>query len=170
MCPISFGCVSPGFLTPNQLAEISEDLAFEEIWRDLKLTPAIQVGFDATYYEIQTVRKITVLQEGLSIVLDIPVNSKMSTFDVYRAIPPHQWNKDGTSDSVCHFSHDFVAIATDSPQYAELSSNTLNQCSGTNRIKVCRKCFSIFHGWNTYLFDVSFLWVQHPNSSQFFSV
>ena len=35
-----------------------------------------------------------------------------------------------------------MAIATDNSQYAELSATTLSQCSGTNRIKLCRKSFS----------------------------
>ena len=139
---LSSGFVPPNFLKPDQLAAIVEDLTAEEIRRGTKLTPAIQVGFEATYYEVQIVLEVTVLQEGLSIVLGIPMNSKSSTFDVYRAIPLHQPNEDGTTASVYRFSHEFVAIATDNSQYAELSATTLNQCSGTNRIKLCRKGFS----------------------------
>ena len=70
------------------------------------------------------------------------MNSKSSTFDVYLAIPLHQPNEDGTTASVYRFSHEFVAIATDNSQYAELSATTFSQCSGTNRIKLCRKGFS----------------------------
>ena len=70
------------------------------------------------------------------------MNSKSSTFDVYCAIPLHQPNEDGTTASIYRFSHEFVAIATDNSQYAELSATTLSQCSGTNRIKLCRKGFS----------------------------
>ena len=138
----SSGFVPPNFLTPDQLAAIVEDLTAEEIRRGTMLTPAIQFGFEATYYEVQIVLEVTVLQEGLSIVSGIPMNSKSSTFDVYRAIPLHQPNEDGTTASVYRFSHEFVAIATDNSQYAELSATTLNQCSGTNRIKFCRKGFS----------------------------
>ena len=70
------------------------------------------------------------------------MNSKSSTFDVCRAIPLHQPNEDGTTVSVYHFSHEFVAIAIDNSQYAELSATTLSQGSGTNRNKLCRKGFS----------------------------
>ena len=106
------------------------------------MTPAIQVGFEATNYKVQIVLEVTVLQEGLSIVLGILMNSKSSTFDVYRAIPLHQPNEDGTTASLYRFSHEFVAIATDNSQYAELSATTLSDCSGTNRINLCRKGFS----------------------------
>ena len=70
------------------------------------------------------------------------MNSKSSTFDVYRAIHFHQPNEDVTTASVYHFSHEFVAVSTDNSQYAELSATTLNQCSGTNRFKLCRRGFS----------------------------
>ena len=70
------------------------------------------------------------------------MNSKSSTFGVYRTIPLHQPNEDGTTASVYYFSHEFVAIATDNSQYAELNATTLSECSGTNRNKLCRKGFS----------------------------
>ena len=105
------------------------------------MTLAIQIGFEATYYEVQIVLEVTVLQEGLSIVLGIPMNSNSSTFDVYRAIPLHQPNEDGTTVSVYHFFHELVAISTDKSQYAELIATTLSQCSGTNRIRLCVRVF-----------------------------
>ena len=36
----------------------------------------------------------------------------------------------------------FLAISTDNTQFAELGASTLQQCSGKNRIKLCRKGFS----------------------------
>ena len=138
---LSSGFVPPNFLTPDELAAIVENLSAEEICRGTKLTPAIQFGSEAIYYEVPIVLEVTVLQEGLSIVLGIPMNSKSSTFDVYRAIRLHQPNEDGTTASVYHFSHKFVAIATDNSQYAELSATTLSECSSTNRNKLCRKGF-----------------------------
>ena len=72
---LSSGSVPLKFLRPDQLAAIVEDLTAEEIRWGTKLTPAIQFGFEATYYEVQIVLEVTVLQEGLSIVLGIPMNS-----------------------------------------------------------------------------------------------
>ena len=123
---LSSGFVPPNFLTPDQLAAIVEDLTGEEIRRGTKLTPAIQVGFQATYYEVQIVLEVTVLPEGLSIVLGIPMNSKWSTFDAYRAIPVHQPNEDGTTASVYCSSYGFAANAIDNSQYVELSATTLS--------------------------------------------
>ena len=136
------GFVPPSCLSPGHLAVIVADFTTEEVRRGLELTLIIQIGSEVAYYEVQIVLDVTVLQEGLSTVLGIPMNSKLSTFDVYRAIPLHQPNEDGTTASVYHFSHEFMAIATDNSQYAKLSATTLNQCSGTNRIKLCRKGFS----------------------------
>ena len=134
----SSGFFPPSFLTPNQLAEIVKDITSEEIRRGAKVTPAIQAGCEATYYAVQIVFEVTVLQEVLSILWGIPMKSKSSTFDVFRAIPLHQRNEDGSTASVYHFSHELVAIATDNSQYAEVRAPNLIQCSGTNRNKLCR--------------------------------
>ena len=40
------------------------------------------------------------------------------------------------------FLNEFLAIATDNSQYAELSATTLSHCFGTNRINLCCKGFS----------------------------
>ena len=67
------------------------------------------------------------------------MNSKPFTFAVYRAIPRHHPNENGTTATVHHFSHELVAVATDNSRYAELSATTFNQCSGSNRINLCQK-------------------------------
>ena len=134
---LSFGFVPPSFLTPDQLAAIVKNLTAEKIRRSRELTSAIQVGFESTHCELQIVLEVNVLQEGLSIDLGIPMNSKSSTFDVYRAIPLRQPNKNGTTTSVLHFFQEIVALAIANPQYVVLSSTTFNYCSGTNHIKLC---------------------------------
>ena len=101
------------FLIPNQPAAIVDDLTAEEIQRGTKLTLAIQVGFEAAHYDVQMLLEVTVLQEGLSIVLCIPMNCEPSTLDVVSRHSQHQPNEDVTTASVYHFSHEFVAIATD---------------------------------------------------------
>ena len=70
------------------------------------------------------------------------MNSKSSTYEIYRDIPLHQTNEDETKPAVYRFANECLAIATDNSQYAELSGPTLRQCSGTNRIMLCRKSFS----------------------------
>ena len=165
---LSSGFVPPSWLALNHLAVIVADLTAEEIRRGMKLTPVIQVGFEAAYYEVQIVLEVIVLQ-GLSTVLSLPLNSKLSTLDVYCAIPLHQPNEDGTKASVYHFSHEFMAIATENSQYIKLSATNINQCSGTNRIKVCRKGFSTTTD-ETFIGLMSlFLWLQKPSYSQLFN-
>ena len=93
-----------------------KDLTEEEMRRCTKLTLAIQVGFEVTYYEVQIVLEVTVWQEGLSIILSIPMNSKSSTGEIYRAIPLHQPNEDETKPSLYRFANECLAIATDNSQ------------------------------------------------------
>ena len=70
------------------------------------------------------------------------MNSKSSTFDIYLATPLYQPNADDDTASLYQFPNPFLAIATDNTQFAELGASTLQQCSGNNRIKLCRKGFS----------------------------
>ena len=102
----------------------------------------MRVGHKAIYYEIQLVLEVTLLSSGLSVVLGIPMNSKSSTFDIYLATPLYQPNADGDTASLYQFPNPFLAISTDNTQFAELGASTLQQCSGNNRIKLCRKGFS----------------------------
>ena len=78
------------------------------------------------------------------------MNPKSATFNILRAITLYQPNEDGSTACLYQFRRDCLAIATDKSQYAELGVATLQQCSGTNGIKLCRKGFS-----NTT--DVTFL-------------
>ena len=89
---LSFGFVPLSFLTPDKLLATVRDLTVGEIRRGTKLSPGIQTRFEANSYEIQNILEVVVLQEGLSILLGLPMNSNSSTFDVYHAIPLHQPN------------------------------------------------------------------------------
>ena len=139
---LAAGFVTPQFLLPDQLASIVKELANDEILRGTKLSPGIGVGHEAIYYEIQLVLEVTLLSGGLSVVLGIPMNSKSSTFEIYLAAPLYQPNADGDTASLYQFSNGFLTISTDNTQFAEMGASTLQQCSGNNRIKLCRKGFS----------------------------
>ena len=65
------------------------------------------------------------------------MNSMSATFINLRAILLYQPNEDCSTGSLYQFGPDYLAIATDKSQYAELGVCTLQQCSGTDRIKLC---------------------------------
>ena len=108
--------VTPNFLTPNRLAEIVHALTMEEVHRGTKLTPAMQVGYDATYCEVHFVLGVSILASGISVVLGIPMKSKSATFNILHAVPLCQPNEDGSTASLYQFHHDFLAIVTDKSQ------------------------------------------------------
>ena len=119
-----------------------QELAAEEFRKGSKLTPAIQSGFEANYYELQIVLEVTMLPKVIFFVLGIPMNSKSATYNNIQAEPLYQPNDDGKTASVYQFPKPYVAIATDNTNFAELAASTLQQCTGSNRIKLCRKGFS----------------------------
>ena len=136
------GHITSQFLLPTQLATIVQELAAEEFRKGSKLTLAVPSGFEAIYYELQIVIEVTMLPKGISFVPGIPMNSMSGTYNVFQAEPLYQPNDDGKTASVYQFPKPYVAIATDNTNFAELAASTLRQCTGSNRIKLCRKGFS----------------------------
>ena len=139
---LATGHITPQFLLPTQLATIVQELAAEEFRKGSKLTPSIPLGFEAIYYELQIVIEVTMLPEGISFVFGIPMNSKSATYNVLQAEPLYQPNDHGKTASVYQFPKPYVAIATDNTNFAKLAASTLQQCTGSHRIKLCRKGFS----------------------------
>ena len=72
---LSSAFVPPSFFTPNYLAAIVVFHTAEEIQRGSRLTPAITVGFEATYNEVQIFLEVTVLDEVISVGSGIQLNS-----------------------------------------------------------------------------------------------
>ena len=139
---LATGHITPQFLLPTELATIVQELAAEEFRKGSKLTPAIPSGLEAIYYELQIVLEVTILAKGISFVLGIPMNSKSATYNVFRAEALYQPNDEGKTASVYKIPKPYVAITTDNTNFAELAASTLQQCTGSNRIKLCRKGFS----------------------------
>ena len=84
---LSSGFVTPTFLKPNRLGENVHELTMEEVHRGTELKAAIQVGYEATYYEVQIVSRVSILASLKSVVLGRPRNSKSATFKFLSAIP-----------------------------------------------------------------------------------
>ena len=84
------------------------------------------------------------------------MNSKSSTFAIYHATPLYQPNNDEKTASLYTFTNPFLAISTDNTRFAELGAHTLQQCSGNNRIKLCRKGFSTTTDESLLCFDSFF--------------
>ena len=139
---LAAGYITSQFLLPDEIASIVKELANDEFLLEIKLSPAIRVGHEAIYYEIQLVLEVTLLSSGLWVVLGIPMNSKSSNSHIYIATPLYQPIAVGETASLYQFPNLFKAISTDNTQLAELVASTLQRCSGNNRIKLCRKSFS----------------------------
>ena len=82
------------------------------------------------------------LPKAIRFVLGIPMKSKSATYKVFQAKPLYQPNDDGQTASLYQFRKPYVAIAKDNTNFAELVASTQQQCTGSNRIKLCRKVFS----------------------------
>ena len=139
---LASGKNTPQFLVSNAIADIVNEFSKDEVRRGTKLSPAIQPGYEAIYNEINVVLEVTLLPRGISVVLGNPMNSKSPTLDVYHAIPLYEPSGDNKTASLHQLQKPFLAVSTDKSRFAGLDSSTQQQCSGNNRIKLCRKGIS----------------------------
>ena len=138
---LAAGYVTPHFLLPSQSATLVTELASDEIFRGTKLSPVIRARQQAIYYEIQMVLEVSLLPRGISVVLRIPMNLK-KPFNVFQATPLYQPNDDGDTAFIYQFSNSLLAASTDNKRFDKLNASSIQQCSGKNRIKLCRQGFS----------------------------
>ena len=126
----------------------------KEVDRGIELTPVIQIGYEAKYYEVQIVLEVSILASGISAVLGMPVKICQIQFFPCNSIVSAP-NENGSTASLYQFRHDYSATATDKYRYAELGVTTLQRCSGSYTIKLCRKVFSTTT--NVTLFCLTYL-------------
>ena len=122
----------------QQIKELTDD----EVTLGTKLSPAIHPGFEALFFETQLFLDVPLIPRGIYVVLGIPMNSKVSTFDIQHATPSYQPSNNEKTASLYTFTNPFVAIPTDNTEFAELGAHTLQQCSWNNRVKLCPKGYS----------------------------
>ena len=70
------GHITPQFRFPIQFATIVQDVTAEEFRKGSKLAHAMPLGFEAIYYELQTVLEVTMLPKCVSFVLGIPLKNQ----------------------------------------------------------------------------------------------
>ena len=68
---------------------------------------------------------------------------KSATYNVFQVKPLLQPNEGGKSACVYQIPKPEVAIATDNTNFSELVPSTLQQCTGSNRIKPSQKTFRL---------------------------
>ena len=73
--------VTPNFFRPNRLTKIVRELTMEEFHRGKKLTTAIQIGYEAAYYEVQIVLGVSILGSVISVLIRALMNSKSATLN-----------------------------------------------------------------------------------------
>ena len=108
---LASGHITPQFLLPAEMAAIVKELSEDEVRCGTKLSPGIQPGTEAIYYEFQLVLEITLVPSGISVVLRNPMNSRSSTFDISKAIPLYQPNGYNKTASIFTFSKPFLALS-----------------------------------------------------------
>ena len=126
---------------PHNLLQLWQELAAKEFCKGSKLTRVIPSEFGAIFYELQILLEDTLLSKGICFALSNAMNSKSATQNVFQGGSFYQPKDDGKSACVYHFPKTYVMVATENTNFAELAASTLQQCTGSNGIKLCRQGF-----------------------------
>ena len=101
---------------------------------------AIRIGHEAIYLKIQLVLEVSSFHRSLRCPWEF-YEFRISHFFVYHETPFFQPNAKKDTASLYQFPNIFLAIPTDNTQFVELGASSLRQCSGNNRIRLCRESF-----------------------------
>ena len=121
-----------------------------------RLTLAIPMTDLLSYYDAQLLREVSTVNEGLLILLAIPLASSQTTFNVYHAqlvpmtqIEPSealQWVTEGP----------YLAISEDSMETTVLTKDQYDNCLGSARYKICHQTITTHLGQSSCLATLYF--------------
>ena len=118
-------------------------------------------------YVFQIVLEFFIFASDLSVVLGTTMLSKSATINSVRAVSLYPHNENDSTVSLHQFRHESLAITKDESQHCEIGVPTLEQNSGTNRIKLCRKKFNTTTDVYLLVFNVHVSQLYRSGTSKF---
>ena len=97
-----------------------------------------------TYYGFELVESIVLIETAVNVLINVPVHHTNGFHKVYRAVPVPQPIEDGSTATRYSFSRSYIMISQRKDNFAEVTEEKLiSHCSGSNRLKLCLKPFSM---------------------------
>lgn len=96
----------------------------------------------AAYYETQLISKVFTHQLGITFMLAIPVSTPDTMMEVYRARTIPMPQDDSNSAVTWNIESPFIAVSENNREYALISYRQLEECIGSNNIRICYTPFA----------------------------
>ena len=107
------------------------------------LNEAIPRKLIAEYYTFEVVRDAYKSDEGLQLLIEIPLYTGHGVHDVFRAIPIPQSIPQTERETQYHLSKTHLLMSWDKTTFAEVTEQELStHCWGSHRLRLCKQPFS----------------------------
>ena len=107
------------------------------------LNEAIPRKLIAAYYTFEVVRVAYVSEEGLHLLLEIPLSLGHGVHEVFRATPIHQPILNTERATQYQLSKTHLLLSWDKTNFAEVTEQELStHCWGSHRLRLCKQPFS----------------------------
>ena len=107
------------------------------------LNEAIPRKLIAAYYTFEVVRDAYISDEGLHLLIEIPLYTGHGVHDVFRATPIPQPIPQTERATQYHLSKTHLLMSRDKMNFAEVTEQELStHCWGSHRLRLCKEPFS----------------------------
>ena len=135
---LALGYIPATLIPPEVLRNILDGLH-----RD-KMQEAIPRSELMTYYGFELVESTVITKTGLNVLINIPVHYTNGLHRVYRAVAVPQPIDNGATATQYNFARNHLLVSERRDNFAEVTEEMLiSHCSGSNRLKLCLKPFSM---------------------------
>ena len=138
--PIVLNRRIPISLVPREsLIAILESIHRSQRIAEDRLTLAIPMTDLLSYYDAQLVREVATLDTGILLTLAIPMSSRQTAFNMYKADRISMPRTDSSQALMWVTEGPYLAISEDSIERAILSRENFDNCLGSAHFKVCHE-------------------------------
>ena len=144
MASLVHGYLPIALIPPTILSKISDTF---EVYG---LNEAIPRKLIAVYYTFEVVRDAYISDEGLHLLIQLPVYTGHGLHDVFRATPIPQPIAQTERATKNHLSKTHLLMSWDKTNFAEVAEQELStHCWGSHRLRLCKQPFSTMKSQKT---------------------
>ena len=132
------GYIPATLVPPKVLRQVLNGLKLD------RMQEAIPRSDLMTYYGFELVESTVLTETAVNVLINVPVHHTNGFHKVYREVPVPQPIEDGSTATRYSFSRSYLLISERKDNFAEVTEEKLiSHCSGSNRLKLCLKPFSM---------------------------
>ena len=91
------------------------------------------------YFELELLRNVFIGDNGLLLIIEIPMSSQSPIHKVFKGVPLPQPIANSTTPSVLVPEHELLVVSEATTNFAEVDEAQIFSCQDSKRLKVCEQ-------------------------------